>query len=85
MTSLVQTPKKPASKPVPQMLLTPRQRHLAVNQFAALMQERRSGNSAHGAYRPLVGKRQAKALINHYAFMRDKRNRGLAYGYARNG
>lgn len=86
MTSLVEGKRKlPPAKPVPQMLLTARQRHMAVNKFAALMQERRAGNSANGSYRPMVGKRQSQMLINHYAFMKDKRNRRQGYGYARNG
>lgn len=58
---------------------------MQVNRFAALMQERRAGNSANGSYRVAVGNRQRRMLINHYAFMLDKRNRSQGYGFARNG
>lgn len=58
---------------------------LSVNQFAQLMSESRSGNSANASARKMTTRRQAKALISHYAFMADRRNSGLAYGWSRNG
>lgn len=62
-----------------------RRRHQAINQFAKVMDQSRAGNVANASRRYYGEGRQARELANFHAFMSDKRNRGLAYGFSRNG
>lgn len=59
--------------------------HAGINQFARLMDMSRAGNVANASRRYYGESRQARELANFHAFMQGKANRGLAFGYSRNG